>query len=144
MKRLTARPHHVGSAYDRDNAEWLLGKMREWGLDAHMESFDVLFPTPKERLLELLEPVKYKALLQEPPVTVDPTSNQQNEQLPPYNAYAKDGDVTAPLVYVNYGVPADYEELERLGISVKGAIVIARYGASWRGVKPKVAASTAR
>jgi len=140
MKRLTARPHHVGSPYDKDNAEWMLAKMKEWGLDAHIENFDVLFPTPRERVVELVEPTKFKAALQEPPVAVDPTSNQQAEQLPTYNAYSADGDVTAPLVYVNYGVPDDYEKLDRLGVSVKGAIVIARYGASWRGIKPKVAA----
>lgn len=140
MKRLSARPHHVGSAYDRDNAEWLLTKMKEWGLDAHIETFDVLFPTPKDRLVEMIEPTRFTASLQEPSVAVDPTSNQQAEQLPTYNAYSIDGDVTAPLVYVNYGVPADYEKLDRLGISVKGAIVIARYGESWRGIKPKVAA----
>ena len=91
-------------------------------------------------MVELLEPVKFTAKLQEPTVPGDPTSNQHAEQLPTYNAYSADGDVTAPLVYVNYGVPADYEQLERLGISVKGAIVIARYGQSWRGIKPKVAA----
>jgi N-acetylated-alpha-linked acidic dipeptidase len=140
MKRLTARPHHVGSPYDKDNAEWMLAKMKEWGLDAHIENFDVLFPTPRERVVELVEPTKFKAALQEPPVAVDPTSNQQAEQLPTYNAYSIDGDVTAPLVYVNYGVPDDYEKLDRLGVSVKGAIVIARYGGSWRGIKPKVAA----
>ena len=140
MKRLTAQPHHVGSPYDKDNAEWMLAKMKEWGLDAHIENFDVLFPTPRERVVELVEPTKFKAALQEPPVAVDPTSNQQAEQLPTYNAYSADGDVTAPLVYVNYGVPDDYEKLDRLGVSVKGAIVIARYGGSWRGIKPKVAA----
>jgi len=140
MKRLSARPHHVGSPYDKDNAEWLLAKFKGWGLDAHMENFDVLFPTPKERVVELVEPTKFVAKLQEPPIAVDPTSNQQAEQLPTYNAYSIDGDVTAPLVYVNYGVPEDYEKLERIGVSVKGAIVIARYGHSWRGIKPKVAA----
>jgi N-acetylated-alpha-linked acidic dipeptidase len=140
MKRLTARPHHVGSPYDKDNAEWILAKFKEWGLDAQMETFDVLFPTPKERAVELVEPTKFVAKLQEPTVPVDPTSNQHDEQLPTYNAYSADGEVTAPLVYVNYGVPDDYEKLERLGVSVKGTIVIARYGASWRGIKPKVAA----
>jgi len=140
MKRLSARPHHVGSPYGKDNAEWMLAKFKEWGLEAKMETFDVLFPTPKERAVELLEPVKFTAKLQEPAVSVDPTSNQQGEQLPTYNAYSADGDVTGPLVYVNYGVPADYEQLERLGVSVQGAIVIARYGGSWRGIKPKVAA----
>jgi N-acetylated-alpha-linked acidic dipeptidase len=140
MQRLSARPHHVGSAYDKDNAEWLVSKFKEFGLDAKLESYDVLFPTPKERVLELVEPSHFTAKLQEPTVPGDPTSSQHDEQLPSYNAYSIDGDVTAPLVYVNYGAPADYEQLDRLGVSVKGAIVIARYGATWRGIKPKVAA----
>lgn len=140
MDRLAARPHHVGSAYDKANAEWILSKLKEWGVDAHIEQFDVLFPTPKERLVELLAPSHYKATLAEPPVPADPTSGQTSEQLPTYNAYSVDGDVTGRLVYVNHGVPDDYEQLERQGISVRGAIVIARYGGSWRGIKPKVAA----
>jgi N-acetylated-alpha-linked acidic dipeptidase len=140
MQRLSARPHHVGSPYDKDNAEWILARFKEWGLDAKIETFDVLFPTPRERAVELVEPSRFTVKLEEPAVSSDPTSNQQSEQLPTYNAYSVDGDVTAPLVYVNFGVPEDYEQLERLGISVKGAIVIARYGVSWRGIKPKVAA----
>ena len=140
MQRLSARPHHVGSPYDKQNAEWILSQFRSWGLDAQIETFNVLFPTPKERVLELVAPTHYTAKLQEPPVPGDPTSSQTSEQLPTYNAYSIDGDVTAPLVYVNYGLPKDYEELDRLGVSVKGAIVIARYGNSWRGIKPKVAA----
>jgi N-acetylated-alpha-linked acidic dipeptidase len=140
MQLLSARPHHVGSAYAKQNAEWILSKFKEWGLDANIETFKVLFPTPKRRLVELLAPTHYLAKLQEPALPEDPTSNQQDEQLPTYNAYSRDGDVTAPLVYVNYGLPDDYERLDRLGVSVKGAIVIARYGHSWRGVKPKVAA----
>ena len=141
MQRLSARPHHVGSPYDKDNAEWMLAKFKEFGLDAHIEQFDVLFPTPKERAVELVEGgPKFTAKLQEPALSEDPTSNQQSEQLPTYNAYSIDGDVTAPLVYVNYGIPEDYEQLERMGISVKGKIVIARYFHSWRGIKPKVAA----
>ena len=141
MQRLSARPHHVGSPYDKDNAEWMLAKFKEFGLDAHIEQFEVLFPTPKERAVELVEGgPKFAAKLQEPALSEDPTSNQQSEQLPTYNAYSIDGDVTAPLVYVNYGIPEDYEQLERMGISVKGKIVIARYFHSWRGIKPKVAA----
>ncbi|HWA59079.1 MAG TPA: M28 family peptidase, partial [Gemmatimonadales bacterium] len=140
MRRLSARPHHVGSPYDRDNAEWMLARFKAWGWDAKLETFDVLFPTPRERVLELVAPTRYVARLSEPPVPGDPTSSQKAEQLPTYNAYSIDGDVTAPLVYVNYGIPADYDRLDRLGISVKGAIVIARYGQSWRGIKPKVAA----
>ena len=140
MKRLSARPHHVGSPYDKDNAEWLLAQLKSYGLDAQIETFSALFPTPKSRVLELLGPTPFKAKLQEPAVGADPTSSQTAEQLPTYNAYSRDGDVTAPLVYVNFGRPEDYEKLDRMGVSVKGAIVIARYGETWRGIKPKVAA----
>lgn len=140
MRRLSARPHHVGSPYDKDNAEWLLAQLTSYGLDAKIEQFEALFPTPKSRKLELLGPEKFTAKLEEPTLAIDPTSGQKSEQLPTYNAYSRDGDVTAPLVYVNYGAPSDYEQLEAMGISVKGAIVIARYGQTWRGIKPKLAA----
>ena len=139
MRRLSLRPHHVGSPYDKENAEWLRAQYQSYGFDAAIERFDVLFPTPVSRVLELVGPTRFVAKLEEPVLKEDPTSDQRSEQLPTYNAYSADGDVTAPLVYVNYGVPADYELLKRNGISVKGAIVIARYGGSWRGIKPKVA-----
>jgi len=141
LQRLSARPHNVGSPYDKDNAEWIASKFKEFGLDTQIESFSVLYPTPKERLVELVDGgPHFAAKLQEPVVPEDPTSNQTAEQLPTYNAYSIDGDVTAPLVYVNYGLPEDYDILDRLGISVKGAIIIARYGHSWRGIKPQVGA----
>src|ERR1700722_11858330 len=105
MRRLTAHPHHVGSPYDKENAEWILSKYKEWGWDAKIETFQVLFPTPKERMLEMIEPAKFTAKLQEPAIAVDPTSNQQSEQLPSYNAYSVEGDVTAPLVFGSYGLP---------------------------------------
>jgi N-acetylated-alpha-linked acidic dipeptidase len=139
MRRLSAHPHHVGSPYDKDNAEWLRAQYASYGFDATIERFDVLFPVPIERVLELVSPTKFVAKLEEPAVKEDPTSNQKSEQLPTFNAYSADGDVTAPLVYVNYGIPDDYDALERRGISVRGKIVIARYGGSWRGIKPKVA-----
>jgi N-acetylated-alpha-linked acidic dipeptidase len=140
MDRLAARPHHLGSARDKENAEWIAAQFKSWGYDTRIEEFRVLFPTPKSRLLEMVAPVPFKAALAEPPLKEDRTSGQVDEQLPVYNAYSIDGDVTGDLVYVNYGVPKDYEELERRGISVKGKIVIARYLGSWRGIKPKVAA----
>ena len=140
MKRLTARPHPVGSAYGKENAEFIRSQFASWGYDAKIEEFDVLFPTPKKRLLEMTGPEHYSAGLTEPPVPEDPTSNELDEELPPYNAYSVDGDVRGLLVYVNYGVPKDYEELDTRGINVKGKIVIARYGGAWRGIKPKVAA----
>ncbi len=140
MKRLTARPHHVGSPYGKENAEFIAAQFKSWGYDTRLEEFKVLFPTPKSRLLEMVEPAPFKASLAEPALKEDVTSGQSDEQLPVYNAYSADGDVTGELVYVNFGVPKDYDELERRGIDVKGKIVIARYYGSWRGIKPKVAA----
>jgi N-acetylated-alpha-linked acidic dipeptidase len=140
MRTLAARPSHIGTTFNRESADWTVALLRSWGLDATVEHFEVLFPTPKERRLEMVAPTRFVAALREPPVPGDPTSSQQKEQLPTYNAYSVDGDVTGPLVFVNYGIPADYERLERMGVSVKGAIVIAKYGGSWRGIKPKVAA----
>ena len=145
MQHLSARPHHVGSPYDKENAEWILAKFKSWGFDAKIETFNVLFPTPKVRVLEMLQPTPFRAGLQEPVVPQDPTTSQTDEQLPTYNAYSADGDVTAPLIYVNYGNREDYEELDRLGISVKGAIVIARYGEGLaRHQAPRSRPSTAR
>jgi N-acetylated-alpha-linked acidic dipeptidase len=140
MKRLTARPHHVGSPWGKENAEFMAGLFRSWGFQTEIEQFRVLFPTPKTRLLEMVAPSRFKASLSEPPIPEDSTSGQTAEQLPTYNAYSIDGDVTGDLVYVNYGVPKDYDELDRRGIDVKGKVVLARYGGSWRGIKPKVAA----
>ena len=139
MHVLAAHPHNVGSAAQRANAEWLVKQYTSWGWDAKIEQFDVLYPTPKVRVLELLGSKPYKARLEEPPVPEDPYTLDKSPAMPPYNIYALDGDVTAPLVYVNNGMLSDYEELERNGVSVKGAIVIARYGGGWRGLKPKLA-----
>ncbi|HEX2061929.1 MAG TPA: transferrin receptor-like dimerization domain-containing protein [Thermoanaerobaculia bacterium] len=139
MQRMTARPHHLGSPYGKENAEFMAALFRSWGYETTIERFDVLFPTPKTRVVELLAPERYTAKLVEPALPEDATSNQP-DILPPYNAYSIDGDVTGELVYVNYGVPRDYEVLARNGIDVRGKIVIARYGGSWRGIKPKVAA----
>jgi len=139
MKFLSSHPHHVGSPQDKLNAEYIAGLFRQWGYQTQIDTYYVLFPTPKTRVLELLGPKPYKAKLEEPALPQDRTSGQKSEQLPGYNAYSADGDITAELVFVNRGVPADYEELERMGVDVKGKIVIAKYGGSWRGIKPKVA-----
>ena len=139
MKFLTSHPHHVGSPQDKINAEYMANLFKQWGYQTEIAEYYVLFPTPKFRQLELLGSKPYKAKLEEPALAADKTSGQKSEQLPSYNAYSADGDVTAELVFVNRGVPADYEELEKRGIDVKGKIVIAKYGGSWRGIKPKVA-----
>jgi N-acetylated-alpha-linked acidic dipeptidase len=139
LERMAKVPHHAGSAADLAVAEYALGLFKEFGLDAHIENFEALIPYPTSRTLEMVSPVKFRATLKEPAVAGDSyTSNPT--QLPTYNAYSGSGDVTAPLVYVNYGIPEDYDYLARQGIDVKGKIVIARYGRSWRGTKPKVAA----
>lgn len=141
LRRLSAEPNQVGSPHDKANAEWVLQQFKAWGFDAHIEVFQVLYPTPKSETLELLEPGKpaYAAALTEPAVPGDASSSQTANVLPAYVAYQGDGDVTAELVYVNYGMPDDYKALARMGIDVRGKIVIARYGAGWRGLKPKLA-----
>lgn len=139
LERMAARPHPVGSPWGKENAEFMAGLFRSWGYDARIEEFRVLFPTPRVRRVEMLEPTPFTAALEEPAIAEDPSSGQEG-QLPPYNAYSIDGDVTGELVYVNYGRPEDYEELDRRGISLEGKIAIARYGGAWRGIKPKVAA----
>ena len=107
---------------------------RNWGWDAHIETFQVLYPTPISETLELGDArAPSKATVQEPPVPATPRRATPSDALPAYVAYQGDGDVTAPLVYVNYGMPDDYQALARLGIDVKGKIVIARYGGGWRG-----------
>jgi N-acetylated-alpha-linked acidic dipeptidase len=140
MEFLSSKPHHVGSPFGRKAAEFVADKFREWGYETEIESFQILFPTPKTRIVTLLEPERYEAKLQEPALTEDRTTDQIEQQLPTFHFYSRDGDVTGEAVYVNYGIPEDYEDLDRLGISVEGKVVIARYGASWRGIKPKLAA----
>ena len=136
---MSEEPHHTGSQASVDVAKYVLGKFKEWGLDAELEEFEGLMPTPRERYLELIEPENYVPTLQEPAIPEDKDSSDPG-QLPSYNAYSPDGDVTGQIVYVNYGMPADYEKLAELGISVEGKIVLARYLGGWRGIKPKVAA----
>ncbi len=138
IQELSAKPHYTGSAGSKQVADDILNKFKSYGWDARIETYTVLFPTPKVRLLELVSPKKFTALLKEPALKEDASSGQATE-LPSYNAWSADGDVNAELVFVNFGLPEDYETLERMGIDVKGKIVIARYGRSWRGIKPKIA-----
>jgi N-acetylated-alpha-linked acidic dipeptidase len=139
LKTMTSEPNNVGSPHDKANAEFILARFREFGWDAHIESFQVLYPTPISTVVEMVTPERVRLGGQEPPVAGDATSGNTATALPPYVAYQGDGDVTAPLVYVNYGMPTDYDALARRGIDVKGKIVIARYGVGWRGLKPKLA-----
>jgi N-acetylated-alpha-linked acidic dipeptidase len=139
MREMASAPNHVGAPHDKANAEYTLKLFREWGWDARIETFWVYYPTPKSVALEMVSPTHFVAKLHEPAVAGDATSANTATAFPPYNAYGADGDVTGELVYANQGMPADYEELDRHGVSVKGRIVIARYGGGWRGLKPKLA-----
>jgi N-acetylated-alpha-linked acidic dipeptidase len=139
VRALSAVPHEAGTERSRQVAQLVLARFRALGLDARIEQFEALMPRPLSRTLELVAPERFAASLREPTVPQDPTTGQA-DQVPTFNAYSADGDVTAQLVYVNYGRPEDYRVLDSLGISVQGKIVIARYGGSWRGIKPKVAA----
>ena len=138
IKDMSSKPHHIGSAGGKEVAEYIQKYFASLGYDSKIETLYTLFSTPKERLLEMTGPIKFKAVLSEPALKEDATSGQK-DQLPTYNCWSADGDVTGELVFVNYGLPEDYETLEKMGISVKGKIVIAKYGRSWRGIKPKVA-----
>ncbi len=138
IEHLSAQPHLAGTPASKAVADWLQDQLRSYGLEASIETFEALLPTPQTRILEMTAPVKFSAKLEEPPVAVDPSTSNPNI-IPPYNAYSGDGDVTAPLIYANYGLPADYDTLKEKGIDVRGKIVIVRYGESFRGVKPRVA-----
>ncbi len=140
MQFMAAEPHWVGTAYGEKNAKWIQKQFNSWGYDAKIATYHVLFPYPKVRLLELTAPHQYQAKLTAVPVEGDPFTAQGDALLPSYNAFSTDGDVEAELVFVNYGIPQDYETLEKMGIDVKGKIVIAKYQGSWRGIKPKLAA----
>jgi len=138
LQTLSAAPNHVGSPHDKANAELVRDLLRQWGWDAQIEVFEVLYPTLRHHTLELIAPGHFVASLTEPPIAGDDTS-VRTDGLPPYNEYGADGDVTGELVYLNYGMPEDYLALARRGIDVKGRIVITRYGKGWRGLKPKLA-----
>ncbi|MEO8747604.1 MAG: PA domain-containing protein, partial [Rhodanobacter sp.] len=139
LKNMSSEPNQVGSPHDKANAEFVLAKFKEFGWDAHIETFSVLYPTPKKVQVQLIAPTHYDAVLHETPIPGDPSTAITENVLPPYNAYGGDGDVTGELVYANYGLPDDYAELARRGIDVRGKIVITRYGGGWRGLKPELA-----
>ena len=139
LKDMSSKANQVGAPHDKANADWMLAKFKAWGWDARIETFYVLYPTPIAEKLELLGDHRFTAKLHEPGVPGDTSARETENVLPPYLAYQGDGDVTAPLVYANYGMPEDYKTLERAGIDVKGKIVITRYGGGWRGLKPQLA-----
>ncbi len=139
LRRMSAKPHHVGSPASKENAEFIASLFESWGYDVEIAEYEILLPTPRVREVELLAPTQFSAMLTEDSLAEDPSTSVREDLLPPYNAFSVDGEVEGELVFVNYGMPADYEILDRYGISVEGKIAIAKYGRSWRGIKPKLA-----
>ena len=136
MEAIAGDPHVAGQPSSKRVADYALAKFKSFGLDASLETFEAMMPWPIETTVEVTGPQKYSLTVKEPVLAEDPDSG---DQTPLYNAYSSDGNVTGDVVYVNYGMPADYDKLKELGVDLKGKIVIARYGAGWRGIKPKVA-----
>jgi N-acetylated-alpha-linked acidic dipeptidase len=139
LRRLTLEPHVAGTKEDYDTAVYVRDQMRSYGLNADLAEYQVWLNYPKtDPVVELISPRRERLSVREAIIKEDPTSS--NRKITPlFNGYAATGDVTAPLVYANYGLPPDYEALEKAGVDVKGKIVIVRYGNSFRGVKAKVA-----
>ncbi len=139
LRQLSTMPHHAGSVAGKQNAEFIAELLKSWGYDIEIAEYQILLPTPKTREVELVSPTQYTAVLNEDSIEQDPSTSRTENLLPPYNAFSVDGEVEAELVFVNYGRPQDYEILERHGIDITGKIAIAKYGKSWRGIKPKLA-----
>ncbi len=139
LRRMSAKPHHVGSAASKENAEFIAGLLESWGYEVEIAEYEILLPTPRVREIELVAPMQFSASLTEESLAEDPSTSVREDLLPPYNAFSVDGEVEGELVFVNYGRPEDYEILDRYGIDVEGKIAIAKYGRSWRGIKPKLA-----
>jgi N-acetylated-alpha-linked acidic dipeptidase len=139
LQLLSSEPHHVGTRKGLENVKFIADKFRSWGFDTEIVEYEVLFPSPKTRELELVYPTRYTATLEEDSLAEDPSTSSVTDLLPPYNAFSTGGEVEGELVFVNFGTPADYDILDRYGISVEGKIAVSRYGGSWRGIKPKLA-----
>ena len=139
LELMSETPHHVGSLASKENAEFVAELLTSWGYETEIESYQVLLPMPRVREVELIAPTTFSAGMTEDTLPEDPSTGRRDTLLPPYNAFSIDGEVEAELVFVNYGIPEDYEVLERYGIDVTGKIAIAKYGRSWRGIKPKLA-----
>src|SRR5258706_5348682 len=142
LRRLTAEAHLAGSPEDYATAIYVRDQMRSFGLAADMREYQVLLPSPRTpSIVELVAPRHERLQVREDVVPEDPSSASK-KIVPLFNGYGASGDITAPLVYVNYGLPNDYEDLRKAGVEVQGKIAISRYGNSFRGVKAQVAADT--
>src|SRR5829696_7814441 len=139
LRILTREPHIAGTKEDYDTAVYVRDQLRSYGVSAELKEYDVWLNYPKTPpVIELITNKRQKLNIHEAVISRDPSSSHP-KITPLFNGYSASGDVTAPVVYANYGLPNDYDELKKAGVDVKGKIVIVRYGNSFRGVKAKVA-----
>ncbi len=138
LRQLTSAPHVAGTEGSKQVADWLLAQFKDDGFDAQIVTYNAYLPLPRQAVLELIAPQEVALATPEPPAPGDDTSSD-GQLMPAVNDYSASGDVTAPVIYVNYGTPEDYRELDSLGVSIRGKLVLARYGRDYRGVKAKLA-----
>ncbi len=137
-RALSARPHVAGTAAQRATADYVLQRMAAWGLDTLRVPYRVWLPHQDSAVVELVGPVRTRLRLEEPPLRTDPSTH--GTPWPAMNGYSAAGDVTAPVVFANHGLAEDYAVLDSLGVTVRGNVVVARYGRSFRGIKAREAA----
>lgn len=137
-KPLTTRPHPAGSAGTQEVVRYLQQTLAGFGLDVQTHEYQVLLAKPKTIAITMTAPTRRALSIDEPAIPEDPTSSHP-ELGGGYVAYSASGTAEGQVVYVNYGLPADYAELAALGVSLKGKIALARYGRSHRAVKTHTA-----
>lgn len=128
---LSAVPHMAGTPAQAATRDYVLDKLKSWGIDAWSKEYTVYMPQPDTVAAWIISGGRTTRLTLTEPGT--------GPQIPPFNGYTGDGNVTADIVYVNYGLIEDYKTLDSLGVSVSGKIVLARYGRSFRGIKAREA-----
>ncbi len=136
-KQLSRETHVAGTPAQARTRDYVIEQMKKWGIETEVRAYDVWMPQPTEVHVARVSPQPKELALAEPPVSGDATSKLW--QYPTVNGYSGQGDVTAEVVYVNYGLIEDYAQLDSMGVSVKGKIAIARYGRSYRGIKAREA-----
>ena len=136
-RALTREAHVAGTPAQARTRDYVVDQMRQWGIDTEVRTYEVWLPHPTSVRVWRVSPSAIELSLPEPPVPGD--SQSALPQYPTVNGYSGVGDVTGEVVYVNYGLIEDYAQLDSIGVDVRGRIVIARYGRSFRGIKAREA-----
>ena len=139
LRKLTVRPHVVGSKENKKVQEYISKIMEDAGLSVKKYPYDVYLPKePGYSLIEIITP-KREVLNQKEDIILNDPFSRDSLLWKGWNAFSGSDDITAEVVYANYGRKEDFEKLKELGIKVKGKIVLARYGGNFRGFKAKFA-----